>query len=142
MKLTIVIDNAREEEIIVYAHNENDITRKIRLLAEGESAELLGYKGDAIFPLDAESITCFISDGNNVYALIDGERFKVRQRLYQLCDMLNGFIKINQSCLANISQIDHFESTPFGALTIVFKGGYKDYVSRRNLKTIKERFGI
>ena len=142
MKLSIIIDEEKQEEIIVYAHKENELTRKIRLLAEGETGELMGYKGDDIFRLEAEDICCFVSENGSVLAVTANGHYKVKQRLYKLEENLDGFIKINQSCLANVSKIEKFEASTFGALTVVFKGGYKDYVSRRNLKNIKERFGI
>ncbi len=142
MKLSIIIDEEKQEEIIVYAHKENELTRKIRLLAEGETGELMGYKGDDIFRLEAEDICCFVSENGSVSAVTVNGHYKVKQRLYKLEENLDGFIKINQSCLANVSKIEKFEASTFGALTVVFKGGYKDYVSRRNLKNIKERFGI
>ena len=52
------------------------------------------------------------------------------------------FIYINQGCLANINLIDRFDASIGGTLLIIFKSGYKDYVSRRQLKKIKERLGI
>ena len=52
------------------------------------------------------------------------------------------FIKINQSTVANITKIERFETSIGGSLSVRFKNGYRDYVSRRNLKKIKERMGI
>ena len=52
------------------------------------------------------------------------------------------FIKINQSCIANIRQIEKVEGTFSGSLSVVFKNGYKDYISRRNLKNVKERLKL
>lgn len=142
MKLSIIIDEKQEEEIVIRARRENDLVKKIRHLVEEEPAELLGYNGQEIFRLNRDEICCFVSESNGVFAITEGKRLKVKQRLYQLEETLDGFIKINQSCLANISKIEKFEATPFGALTVIFKGGYRDFVSRRNLKNIKERFGF
>ena len=44
--------------------------------------------------------------------------------------------------LANFNRIDHFKASIGGALLIIFKSGYKDYVSRRRLKLVKERLGL
>ena len=38
--------------------------------------------------------------------------------------------------------IDHFEITLGASLKVVLKSGYKDYVSRRMQKNVKERIGI
>ena len=38
--------------------------------------------------------------------------------------------------------ISHFDLSLGGTMKVVFKSGYKDYVSRRQIKNIKERLGI
>jgi len=69
--------------------------------------------------------------------------FRLNHRLYQLEERLGTrFLKINQSCLANIQQIQRFDASLAGALLVIFKNGYRDYVSRRQLKTVKERMGF
>ena len=35
-----------------------------------------------------------------------------------------------------------YQKTFSGTLSVVFKNGYTDYVSRRNIKAVKERIGI
>ena len=57
--------------------------------------------------------------------------------------MLNGiFVYINQGCLADLKKVHHFEASIGGSLRVVFKSGYKDYVSRRQIKIVKERIGV
>ena len=53
-----------------------------------------------------------------------------------------GFVKINQSCIANTKKILRFSASISGALQVTFKNGYRDYVSRRQLKTVKKRMGL
>ena len=78
-----------------------------------------------------------------MYALTENEKFKIKSRLYQLEEKLdNNFVKINQSCIANIKKIDRFKATVGGSLTVVFENGYVDFVSRRKLKNVKERLGL
>ena len=52
------------------------------------------------------------------------------------------FVKINQSCLANIKKIERFSASVGGSLKVIFKNGHTDYVSRRQLRTVKEKLGI
>ena len=52
------------------------------------------------------------------------------------------YVKINQSCYANIKNIKKFESTIGGSLKVIFKNNYVDYISRRELKNVKERMGL
>ena len=64
-------------------------------------------------------------------------------RLYQLEELLpSDFLKINQSCLVNIEKIKRFDSSIGASLRVMLDDGDRDYVSRRQLKTVKERLGL
>ena len=54
----------------------------------------------------------------------------------------DNFIKINKSCIANLKKIKRFDASFGGAMQVTFKNGHTDFVSRRNLKNVKERMGI
>lgn len=143
MKLTVFIDKDREEEIIVYAHERSGLIDQIEKLAADKREEIIGYKNSIAEILDPADIFCFTAEGGKVFAVTDKEKFRIKERLYSLEESLgNDFIRINQSCIANIRKIRCFESSVYGSLVIIFKNGTKDYVSRRNLKNVKERLGI
>lgn len=143
MKLTVHLDKNREEEIVVYAHEKSDLVQAIERLVGDNIAELIGYKGQEAKPLILATITGFIVEQDKVYALTEGEKWQVKRRLYQLEDVLpHTFIKLNQSCIANIKQIVKFDASLGGALRVTFRDGYQDYVSRRNVKLVKERLGL
>ena len=52
------------------------------------------------------------------------------------------FVRLNQSCLGNIRKIAHFDASIGGTLMVTFQNAHRDYVSRRQLKTVKERIGF
>jgi DNA-binding LytR/AlgR family response regulator len=82
-------------------------------------------------------------EAGKVYAMTLNHKWQLKGRLYQVEELLpSSFVKINQSCLANIRKIQRFQSTIGGTLQVVFENGYVDYVSRRQLKTVKERLGL
>ena len=143
MKCTVIIDNNREEEVIIYAHRHSALTGQITALTENYSAEIIGYRDRIAEILNPDDVVCFISESNKTYAITENGKFRVKERLYSLEERLNTtFIRINQSCIASVSKIHRFEPSPYGSLSVVFTNGLKDYVSRRNLKNVKERLGI
>lgn len=143
MKCKIIIDPSREEEIIVYAQKSSALTAAIERLAREEETAWIGYGKESIVPLDPKEVLCFSVEGNKVYAHLQTETVWMKCRLYQLEERLpEEFIKINQSCLANCKKIARFDVSISGALRVVFQNGHSDYVSRRQLKLVKERFGI
>ena len=143
MKLQIVIDTNRDEEILIYTHRKNPLVSEIEELVNNHSVDLIGYTENETVKLNLNDIYCFFTEDNKVYALTENEKFRLKSRLYQLEENLNNnFVKINQSCIANIKKIDRFKGTVGGSLTVIFKNGYVDFVSRRNLKNVKERLGL
>lgn len=143
MKLKITIDRVREEEVLVFAHERTRLVEDIERLVNSSTKELIGYSAGEAQRLSPSQVSCFAVENNKVYAVTDKEKMQIRLRLYQLEEILDtGFIKINQSCIANINEIKRFDSSISGALKVVFKNGYSDYVSRRNIKAVKERLGV
>lgn len=142
MKYSIFIEPNRDEEIIVYAHEKNKLVERIERLIFEESSALIGYTEREAVKLDADDIACFFSEGGKVFAMVGGQKYAVKPRLYQLEEQFGDFLKINQSCIVRPGKIKHFDHSLAGALTVTLEGGYKDYVSRRQLKKVKERIGL
>lgn len=143
MKFSYFIDKNHEEEVIVYAREESELIENIRKLVSAENTTITGFREDEVVVINPYQAECFIVESNKVYVLTDSGKFRIRERLYQLEESLpDYFIKINQSCICNIRKIRKFDVSVAGTLTVIFKSGYRDYVSRRNVKKVKERLGI
>ena len=144
MKYTIIIDKNREEEVIVYTKEKSTLTDEIERLVSDNNIELIGYdkNGEGV-KLTADEVYCFAVEDNKIFAITEKDRLRLKCRLYQLEEFLpENFVKINQSCVANIRKIARFDTSVSGTLLIKFKNGYKDYVSRRQMKAVKERLGL
>lgn len=144
MKHTTIIDPHREEEVVIYAGKRTREIEELESYLDRMSAELVGYGEDGqILPLRPAEIHCFIVEDGRVYALTEKEKLTVRLPLYAIEEMLTeDFVRINQSCLGSIRRIARFDASIGGALMVTFGNGYRDYVSRRQLKNVKERMGI
>lgn len=143
MKCKIIIDQTQEEEVLIIAHARTSLVEEIEELVLGSTTELFGYTETEIVRLHPEEIVCFSVEDGKIYAMTDTKKLRVKQRLYVLEELLDErFIKINQSCIANVKKIKKFEASFGGALTVIFKNGYRDYVSRRQMKIVKERIGF
>lgn len=143
MKCEIIIDKNCEERIVIYVKEESKILDKIKLLVESESKEIFGYKDDEIVNLTLDDIFYISVIDGKVRAVCEKDTYILKERLYSVEEKLpNNFVKINQSCIANIKKTKKFDTSISGTLKIHFKNGDVDYVSRRQLKTVKERLGI
>ena len=142
MKCTTVIDPAREEELLIYAHERTPLVDELERLAS-TAPTLIGYDEGHIATLSPAEVCCVYTEEGRVYACTEHKKWQLRTRLYTLeAELGQSFIRINQSCLVNRAHIVRFETAIGGALRVVLCNGYRDYVSRRQLKTVKERIGF
>lgn len=141
MKHTTHIDPDREEEVIIYTHRRTTEVEALEAYIDHMSTELFGYGEEGvIIPLRPADVHCFVIEDGKAYALTDSGRLAVRLPLYAIEETVGEeFVRINQSCLGNLRQIARFDASIGGALMVTFRNGHRDYVSRRQLKTVKER---
>lgn len=145
MKFSLFLNENREEEVIVYAHNESEVTQRLREIAEREenNQKIIGYSRGEITVIEPSEVFCFFLERGQLIALLEKERVQIKKRLYEIEALLpSNFIKINQSSIANINKIERFGVSIGASMTVLFKNGYRDYVSRRQTRKIKERLGI
>ena len=144
MKYTTVIDPHREEEVVIHAKKKTREIEELESYLNRMNAELVGYGEDGqILPLRPAEVHCFIVEDGRVCALTEKEKLTVRLPLYAIEEMLTeDFVRINQSCLGSIRKIARFDASIGGALMVTFGNGHRDYVSRRQLKNVKERMHI
>lgn len=144
MKCFTFIDEKQEEKVLIYAKEKSSLVEQIEKLVSSTGVSLTGTYEDTTMLIDPTEVSCFIVESGKIYALINDKKYQLKERLYQLEDMPFNeyFVKLNQSCLANIKQIKEFKTSLGGAIMVVFKNGYRDYISRRELKNVKERIGL
>ena len=131
------------QEIVAYNIEKTNLIKEIELLCYQDSNLIIGYDNKIIKELNPIEIECFYTQNEKIYARTNNKDYLVKKRLYELNEMLkDSFIYINQGCLVNIKKIDHFDASISGTLLIYLKSGFKDYVSRRQIKNIKERLGL
>ena len=143
MKCEIVIDANAEEKVVIYAKENNRLVQEVKQLVEASQLGLVGYNGKEIVTLNPADIYCIAVTGGKTCAICEKETLQLKERLYVLEEKLpDFFLKINQSCIANMRMMERFDASISGTLKVRFKNGYTDYVSRRQLKQVKERMGI
>ena len=139
----VIVDESLEEDVVVRIKKENNLSKEIRRLVEDYSNEIILYKDEEIVKTNISEVIAFTVSDNKVYAITSFGKFVIKSRLYQLTEVAgDSFVKINQSCLVNVSKIKKFKVSPFGGMYVVMNDGFTDYISRRQLKTVKERLGL
>lgn len=146
MKFKLMIDKTKDEEVVVTAHEPSALTEAIEKLVTEYSGtdRIQGYGEDDTRILRFAEIACIIVSDGKTYAVDTRNRhYRLKQRLYELEAILPpSFIRINKSAIANEKHLERFSAGFGGAVDAVFRGGHKEYVSRRCFAEIKRRYGL
>ena len=143
MKYRIDILENQEEDVVVSVKQRTELLDRIESLLLESDKSIFGYSEYGVVKLNIEDVYCFFTEGSKVYVLSEEGKFQIRERIYRVENTFSGeLLRINQSCLVSVSKIKRFDASISGALTVTLKNGYKDYISRRQLKSVKERIGI
>ena len=137
-EIKITAKNMSESLSIIVNNIQNISSKKILLI----TAE---YNNN-IYILETEKIEKFYSKDQNVYCLYNNISYKVKKKLYELEGLLDKkiFIRISNSCIINIKQIECFDIGIVGNIIVRFKDKSTENVSKRRLSSVtnflKERW--
>lgn len=109
--------------------------------------QIVGSKNNEIYFIDTKKIVCFYSkDKNNYVRTLDGGgTYKIKYKLYELEEIFkqNDFIRISNSCIIHINQVECFDTSMLGSVIVKLKDHTQETVSKRNvskiMKLLKQR---
>ncbi len=142
MNFKLTIDKTQEERVEATLRSKGDFAYRLEELVRGYSGDnsITAYTEDDIKVLAFSEIECVTVENGKTYALtVSGERFRLKRKLYEIGELLPAyFMKINKSSIANRNRIEKFAAAFSGSVDVIFKSGYRDYVSRRCFADIKK----
>jgi len=146
VKFNWKIDENSEEAVTASVHRRTELIDELESLVRkyDGSDRIMGCAQEEWRELALDQIECIVVLDGKTWAIVGkGERYRLRGRLYEIEERLpERFFRINKSAIANRNGIDRFTASVNGAVDVVFRCGYRDYVSRRCFREIKRRLGI
>ena len=143
MKVRIELDPQMDEpEMIIRAPRlTEDVARLQQLILEQKMTPLTFYKDRSEYSVDVSKILFFETDGEKIYGHTREEAYEVRQKLYELEEILPiAFCRISKSTIVNTKQIYSIEKSFSGTSTVNFYQTHKQvHVSRHYYQLLKER---
>lgn len=142
------IKNNQENKVVCYAKNKTPLIDQIEQLVVNDNLtfdgiNINGYLEKDVVPIKLENVVSFYTEEDKVFVSLMNKTYQVKLRLYQIEEQLpSNFIRINKSRLINRNYIEKFDLSWSGTLLVVMKNNEKDYVSRRLMKSVKERMNI
>ena len=82
VKYKLIIDESKEENIIITAHKKTDLILEIEKLINSSLFKLNGYKEDEIYPLELTDIYCFYTADSKIIAKTKNDEYLVKERIY------------------------------------------------------------
>ena len=117
------------EDIIKYVSNIN--TSPTQILANNDNK---------IYFIDLKKVICFFSKDKYNYVRVKEGTYKVKYKLYELEEILKekDFIRISNSCIINIKQVECFDTSILGTVLVKLKDNTQEAVSKRHFAQIKK----
>lgn len=118
-----------------------EVARLQQLILEQKMTPLTFYKDRSEYFVDVSEILFFETDGEKIYGHTREEAYEVRQKLYELEEILPiAFCRISKSTIVNAKQIYSIEKSFSGTSTVNFYQTHKQvHVSRHYYQLLKER---
>lgn len=138
---TNISKDNNEIEIIINAPQNakelNKIIESIQSISNGIDT-IVGNKENQIFILKIDEVICFYSKEKYNYCKTQEGEFRIKKKLYELEDSLNKkqFIRISNSCIANVNFIKSFDLSKIGDIIVKFSDGTIEYVSKRRISNV------
>ena len=146
MKIQIRLDSQCEEpEILIRTASVTaEVRELVEKLSEKRSDSVIGYDADSAVLLEKSQIMRIYGASQKVYAQTPHGEFYLRQRLYELEQLLDEktFVRISKSEIINLRFVKRLDLSITGTIGIQLKTGETAYVSRRYVNRIKSILGL
>ncbi|MFP7473448.1 LytTR family DNA-binding domain-containing protein [Niallia taxi] len=144
MKLNFIWDKNKElDEVDIKAHpiNKDKLETIKQVLGSSITLNVQNPKNNRKLRIDIQQVEVIVSLGHlSKTILASKEEYLLQKRLKELQTLeANGFFRINNSTILNLSQVASFRSSEFARLEVFTKNNNKYLVSRHYAKLIKEK---
>jgi len=142
MKIKYIIgDKYPEPEVHLCVKEKNrEATEIYEAIEKLFELRIVCYRGQESELLSPTQIIRIYSENKKVYVRTAEDCYEVKDRLYVLEEQLHEqkFVRISNSELVNLQQIEKLDMSFAGTIQVRMKNGDVTYVSRRFVRKIKE----
>ena len=97
---------------------------------------LLGRFNNELVQINFKDAIIFYSDKKNNYCKTKVREYIIKDKLYNIENYSNDFIRISKSCIVNIKHINSFDIGETGRIIVELDDGTKETISRRKVKDV------
>lgn len=102
--------------------------------------QIVATEDNKIYFIDLDKVICFYSKDKYNYARTKEGTYKIKYKLYELEEIFKDrdFIRISNSCIINVKQVECFDTSILGTVVVKLKDNTQETVSKRNFAQIKK----
>ena len=142
MDIEIKVDeNYENPKVVIYTKQvDKNVSDIIDSISNVNQEVLKAYKDEKMYILHQKDIESIYSENGKIYVRCEKEIYTIKNRLYELENLLNKrkFIRISNSEIINFERVKNIDFKILGTLIINFKSGNIAYASRRYIPKIKD----
>ena len=146
MKVEIKANILKDVENIRITIDAPELTEEVQNIIDyisnisKKQSQIIADKDNKIYILELKDVICFFSKDKYNYVRTVNGIYRIKMKLYELEEVLdkNDFIKISNSCIVNINQVECFDISILGTIVVKLKDDTKENVSKRNIKKVKQ----
>ena len=146
MKVEVKLDpNYTETTIKIYTNEmTEEMSNLMKQLQAKTNDKIIVWQKEKIYILDIKEIEAIYSNQGKVYIRAKNGEYVSKNKLYELEEQIKvpSFIRISNSEIINFDKVENLDLSITGTIEVKLKSGYSTYVSRRNIKKIKEYLKI
>lgn len=142
VKVEVVIDTSISEPRVVIHTNEltSEIDELIKQMNQTVKSKIIAYQGNDVILVDIQAIYLVESNNQAVFIHTGDHQYRVKQRLYEMEELLSkhDFIRVSNSEIVSFKYVEKLEMNLRGTIKVLFKNGKSSFASRRYVSKIKE----
>ncbi len=143
MKIKVESAELPETEVIIRGDvTGEEVLSLLQLLKKRGSGKVILYKEEEQYIVDSDEIVYVEVSGSKVYAYTKQETYEVKQKLYEIKELLDGrsFAQINKSVLVNINCVKSIQAEFSGNYRCKLKNRKESLtISRKYFKEFKDQ---
>ena len=142
MKIAFEIsDKYKKTEVHICCEKDSLENRQIYMtVRDALEKNITAYDDNEPGMVRHNDIIRIFTQNKNVYLLTENRQYRLRERLYELEEILDSeqFVRISNSEIVNVRKIIKMDTSLTGTIQMYMKGNTQTFVSRRYVSKIKK----
>lgn len=133
-------DKTQPEIVEIHCHKLSDEVKEIVAFVKSRQGQLTGSIEDRQFEIPVRDVFYIEAVDNKVFIYTKNEVYEIKQKLYELEEMLKDkrFLRVSKSTLINLMKVSSIKPALNGRFTAVLYSGEEMVISRKYVPELKK----